>query len=501
MLNPKLYEINTRVWIKQFGEKTKLSSIPLSVFQELSGLGINIAWLMGIWKTNTSTVEKYCFEVDLVSAYNKSLKDWNKDDVIGSPFAIDRYEVNPVLGTLEDLLGLRKELNNIGMKLFLDFIPNHFSADSTLIKNHPGIFLEADEELMLKDPYTFFKPCNESMSPEECRKIFAHGRDPLFPAWRDTIQVNFFKEEARDFLTEQLIKISGICDGVRCDMAMLPLNNVFHNTWSGVLNKFGYKKPAGEFWKSAIEKVKAKSPDFIFMAESYWDLEWDLQQLGFDFTYDKRLTDRLAANQIQSVIDHLKADKTFQLKSVRFLENHDEKRAVVKFGKQKSLAAAAVITTIQGMKFYFDGQFEGKKVKLPLQLGREPDEKVSETKKTFYTKLLKITKDEIFTYGEWSLLKPLPVNDKNYSYTNIFAWQWKLNNSYRIIAINYSEFTSQCRLKLQFNSTLENITLVDKLNDQKYIRRTDEMLQLGLFIELKSYNSHIFSIDEQSPDN
>ncbi len=211
-----------------------------------------------------------------------------------------------------------------------------------------------------------------------------------------------------------------MCDGVRCDMAMLPLNNVFHNTWSGVLNKLGYKKPNDEFWKTAIEKVKTESPGFIFMAESYWDLEWDLQQLGFDFTYDKRLTDRLAANSIQSVIDHLKADKSFQLKSVRFLENHDEKRAIIKFGKQKSLAAAAVISTIQGMKFYLDGQFEGKKIKLPVQLGREPNEKVSETKKSFYTKLLKITKDEIFIYGEWSLLKPIPVNDKNYSFTNIF---------------------------------------------------------------------------------
>ena len=278
MLNPKLFEINTRVWIKQFGEKTTISSVPMKFFQALADLGIDIVWLMGIWKTCPSTIEKYCFEVDLISSYNNSLKDWNKNDVIGSPFAIDIYEVNPDLGILKDLLELRKKLNDMGIKLFLDFIPNHLSAESSLIKTNPGIFLEADEELMFKDTYTFFKPCIENMTPEECKKIFAHGRDPLFPAWRDTIQINFFKEEARNFLTEQLIKISSICDGVRCDMAMLPLNNVFHNTWAGVLNKLGDKKPAEEFWKSAIEKVKAKSPEFIFMAESYWDLEWDLQQ-------------------------------------------------------------------------------------------------------------------------------------------------------------------------------------------------------------------------------
>ncbi|MFZ0455112.1 MAG: alpha-amylase family glycosyl hydrolase [Ignavibacteriaceae bacterium] len=495
MLNPKLYEINTRVWIKQFGENRKFNSIPINFFQNLSQLGINIVWLMGIWKTCPSTVEKYCFEVDLISSYNRSLKDWRKNDVIGSPFAIDIYEVNPALGSSKDLLELKKKLNDMGIKLFLDFIPNHFSADSSLVKTNPGIFLEADEELMSKDPYTFFKPCITNMNPDECKNIFAHGRDPLFPAWRDTIQINFFKEETRDFMIEQLIKISDLCDGVRCDMAMLPLNNVFNNTWAGVLNRLGYKKPLEEFWKTAIEKVKAKSPEFIFMAESYWDLEWNLQQLGFDFTYDKRLTDRLAADQIKSVVDHLKAEKSFQLKSVRFLENHDEKRAVEKFGKQKSLAAAAVISTIQGMKFYFDGQFEGKKIKLPLQLGREPNEKVSETKKAFYTKLLKITKDDIFTYGEWSLLKPIPINDKNYSYSNLFTWQWKYNGNCRIIAINYSGFTSQCRLKFQVNSSSDNIILFDLLNDQKYIRRADEISESGLYIELKAYNSHIFALE------
>ena len=498
MLNPKLFEINTRVWIKQFGEKTKINSVPMKYFQDLADLGINIVWLMGIWNTCQSTIEKYCFEVDLVSSYGKSLKDWGKNDVIGSPYAVDVYKLNPNIGSEKDLLELKKKLNEIGIKLFLDFIPNHFSSDSTLIKTNPGIFLEADEELLSKDTYTFFKPCVDNMNQEECKKIFAHGRDPLFPAWRDTIQINFFKEEARDFLIEQLIKISGMCDGVRCDMAMLPLNNVFHNTWAGVLNKFGFKKPVEEFWKSAIEKVKAKSPGFIFMAESYWDLEWDLQQLGFDFTYDKRLTDRLAADQVQGVIDHLKADKSFQLKSVRFLENHDENRAIVKFGKQKSVAAATVISTIQGMKLFFDGQFEGKKIKLPLQLGRAPFEKVSETKKAFYTKLLKIIKDEIFVSGDWNLLKPLPAGDKNYSYNNFFAWQWIYRSSCRIIAINYSDTTSQCRLKFQVNSSIEDIVLFDILNDQKYVRSTDEILEQGLFIELKAYNSHIFAL-ENSP--
>jgi glycosidase len=487
LLNPKLYEINTRVWIKQFGKVAKINSIPLNVFQDLADKGINIIWLMGIWKTCSSIITKCCYEPELITAYNKSLNDWNKDDVIGSPFAIDKYEVNHMLGSWEDIGELKIKLNEMRIKLFLDFIPNHLNADSTIIKSKPEIFLEADEENLNRDPHTFYKH-------ENSNRIFAHGRDPLFPAWSDTIQINFFKEEARNFLISSLLKLADICDGVRCDMAMLLLNNIFYNTWSSILNKYNFKKPDIEFWKTAIETVKAKSPEFTFLAECYWDLEWDLQQLGFDFTYDKRLTDYLAYDDINGVLSHLRAEEAFQRKSVRFIENHDEQRAIAKFGKQKSLAAATVISTIPGMKLYYDGQFEGKKIKLPLQLGREPYEKVSETKKIYYEKLLQITKNEIFTNGEWKLLEPLTVNDQNITSRNIFAWQWKYKNDHRIVIINYSDSTSQCRLNFEIDYNADSVVLIDLLNEQKYIRNVDEIRTLGLFVELKAYNSHIFSI-------
>ena len=216
--------------------------------------------------------------------------------------------------------------------------------------------------------------------------------------------------------------------------------------------------------------------------------------MGFDFTYDKRLTDYLASDDINGVLSHLRAEEPFQRKSVRFIENHDEQRAIVKFGKQKSLAAATVISTIPGMKLYYDGQFEGKKIKLPLQLGREPYEKISETKKMYYEKLMQITKNEIFINGEWKLLEPLTVNDQNITSRNIFAWQWKYKNDHRIAIINYSDSTSQCRLNFEIDHNTNSVVLIDLLNEQKYIRNVDEIKTLGLFIELKAYNSHIFSI-------
>jgi glycosidase len=484
--NPKIYEINTRVWLKRFGSNAGLSDIPQDFFTHLKKKGIDIVWLMGIWKTCPSVIKNCCFSVDLVSAYNKSLRDWTQEDVIGSPYSIDDYTVNPSLGTMDDLIAVKEMINSAGMKLLVDFIPNHFSADTHLIDSHPDLFLPGDEELLNRDSYTFYKP------KEDKDIIFAHGRDPLFPPWTDTVQVNYFSDSAREFMTDVLLKLTQAADGIRCDMAMLPLNNVFHNTWIGVINKFNYKKPECEFWKTAIQSVKVNSPEFIIMGEAYWDLEWQLQQLGFDFTYDKRLTDRLTYNDLHGIRAHLSADNDFQLRSVRFLENHDEARAVTRYGKMKSLAAATVISTIQGMKFYYDGQFEGKRVKLPLQLGRQPEERVSRTVSNFYNLILDITNRPLFKKGEWHQIEPSPASQGNISYDNFLAWQWKLGNENALVVINYNESASQCRIRFRMPKTSDYIYLADLLTGEEYKRSVKELNDPGLFIELKGYQSHIF---------
>jgi glycosidase len=308
--------------------------------------------------------------------------------------------------------------------------------------------------------------------------------------------VNYFNPDAKDYMCKILLKLTEVCDGVRCDMAMLPLNNVFFNTWVGLLNRFNILKPVDEFWDMAIKTIKEKNNSFIFLAEAYWDLEWDLQQLGFDFTYDKRLMDRLASGYLPEIISHLKAEKDFQNRSVRFIENHDEPRAVTKFGKYRSLAAATVISTIRGMKFYYDGQFEGKRIKLPVQLGREPEEKYSNTIRKYYEKLLNITKEEIFTLGEWELLEPRTAGIGNLSFHNFLTWQWSYKNSRALIIINYSEMTSQCRIKIETKSKGDFIELHDQLNGRIFDRSISEINNPGLFVELKGFASHIFSFYE-----
>lgn len=484
--NLKLIEFNTRVWIKKFGDSFK--NIPDSYWDWYSENKFDLVWLMGIWKTCDSVIEKCCFEEGLKKDYSRALKHWKNENIIGSPFAICEYNMNSVFGIKSDLLIIKSKLNSKGIKLILDFVPNHFGADSSLIKSHPEIFLSVPKVIWEKDNHTYYKP------NEEQELYFAHGRDPFFPAWQDTIQVNFFNQHARKYLTDTMINLTQVCDGIRCDMAMLGLNNVFKNTWVGVLSKQGIELPSSEFWADAIQEVKKVRPDFVFIAEAYWDLEWELQQLGFDFTYDKRLLDRMVLSKADAIREHLYATPEFQKKSIRFIENHDEERAVTSLGKEKSKAAAVIISTIQGIRFYHDGQFEGRKIKIPVQLGIEPEEIPNNELKEFYSKLLKITNADVFVDGDWKLLNPISSWEGNITFRNILAWEWNWKNERRVIVINYSVTVATCRIKLDMSGYPEEVVLVDLLNNQSYNRSAEEIHHTGLYVELKPWQSHIFTL-------
>lgn len=485
--NPIIYEINTRVFVKRFGPKAKLRDVPLTYWEELRSKGINYVWMMGIWKTCDSVIDKYCFEEGLKKNYDKALKGWKHEDVIGSPFAIDSYNINPILGTQEELIELKTILNKLGVGLILDFVPNHFSVESGLLQTNPEIFLAAEKSVFNKDDHTYFQPFpNQEL-------YYAHGRDPFFPAWQDTIQIDYSNIIAREFMVNELMNLSAFCNGVRCDMAMLVLNNVFNNTWRGATRN-QIEISTQEFWETAISKVKAQKKEFLFIAEAYWDLEWKLQQLGFDFTYDKRLTDRLNSGSVQSIKDHLFAEEKYQKKSLRFIENHDEERAITLFGKEKSKAVAVIISTVQGMRFFHDGQFTGKRIKLPVQLGREPEEQEIEEVIFFYNKLLSIISSEIFSKGTWVQLTPELSWQGNNSYENILAWSWSYQSDFLVVVVNFSSLASQCRIKLNVSGFAEELFLQDLLNDQDYVRSAEEVYHSGLYIDLKPWNSHIFKL-------
>jgi hypothetical protein len=309
------------------------------------------------------------------------------------------------------------------------------------------------------------------------------------------LQLNAFQPELRKAATETVSSIAGQCDGVRCDMAMLFLNAIFERTWGSRAGP----RPATEYWTDLIPAIKREYPDFLFIAEAYWNLEWALQQEGFDFCYDKRLYDRLEHGDAEGVRMHLVADLGYQEKLLRFLENHDEPRAAAAFPAAKERAAAVAIATLPGARLFHEGQFEGRKVRLPVFLGRRPLEPVDKELQAFYTKLLKTIDRPVFRDGQWTLCERSGWPN-NASFQNLVAWIWLKDDDRYLIAINLSDSAVQARVQVPWLDVRgATWRLIDSFSGAAYDRAGDEMLSAGLYVELGPWNYCFFLMQSTDP--
>jgi hypothetical protein len=281
-------------------------------------------------------------------------------------------------------------------------------------------------------------------------------------------------------------------------MAMLILNSVFINTWGDFLDE---PLPQIDFWVEIISGVKAHYPDFLFMAEVYWGLEGTLLQQGFRDTYDKTLYDRIGHGDIQKIRDHLQAPMDYQGRTVRFIENHDELRAAAAFGTEKSMAAAALVTTLPGATLLHEGQFTGRRVKLPVQIRRQPDEPPDENLSAFYHRLLAETRAEVYQSGEWQMLPLDPSSGENGTHWNLLAYGWRSGDSpaaeRRVIVINLTNTRSQGIVQLAGwgKFAREDWCLHDVLDDAYYYRTGKQLNSEGLVVELKAYGAQIFRFE------
>ncbi len=488
--HPHLLEIHAFAFLSRVraraGEGVKLSSVPREEWERFRNMGFDLIWLMGIWKRSRGAREAALGDRRLQKSFRESLPDWKDRDVVGSPYAVYAYEVDPYLGGEEDLAALRATLNELGLKLIVDFVPNHLALDHPWTRSHPSRFMDRRNGLREHRDWFFRTPTGSYL---------AHGRDPYFPPWKDTVQVDMFSEEARSALVGELLKIAEVSDGARCDMAMLLLNDVFRDTWGLGLDP---AVPVKEFWEEAISQVKATYPRFLFIAEVYWDLEEKLQSLGFDYTYDKVLYDRLLRASAGNVIAHLKDKEKVLPRLVFFTENHDEERSVTAFGREKSLAAAAVVATLPGLRLFQEGQMEGKKTRSPIQLGRWRAERADEGVADYYEMLLSFVNAPIFHDGRWSMLSARPAWVENESYRHLLVWYWEKDPDWRLCVINFSHDASQGAIPVP-GMMLQRpfLRLKDAVTNETYERDTRELSDVGLYLSLDPWRSHLFGPAEE----
>jgi hypothetical protein len=243
-----------------------------------------------------------------------------------------------------------------------------------------------------------------------------------------------------------------------------------------------------------IPAIKAKWPEFRFIAEAYWDLEWELQQQGFDFCYDKKLYDRMEHGDAESVRLHLLADSSYQQKMVRFIENHDEPRAAATFPEGKGRASAVAVLTLTGARLLHEGQFEGRKVRLPVFLARRPAETLDQDLAAFYKKLLQETGLDLFRSGDWRLCERSGWPD-NQSCQNILTWCWVRDGERAIVLVNFSGVISQALVRVPWDELRDKMwRLDDRLSGETFERSGNDMRDAGLYIELGPWQCHLFQV-------
>jgi hypothetical protein len=484
--NPHVLEINAHAFFRRIqkelgNENITLADIPEKYFFDIKSEGFDAIWFMGVWLESLASRQIARSDAAINAYLNKVVPGYSREDIIGSQYSIYGYEVKPLFGGTEALLKFKEKLNSFGIGLILDFAGNHFSVDHPLTLTDPDIFVRSIEEP--QDKELFFQTKNGNW--------LAHGKDPYFPPWTDTVQINHFNLKARQYMLDQITKISSMCDGLRCDMVMLMMNKVFKDTWGRYVKE---EVPYDEFWPETIQKIREQNPSFIFGAEVYWGLEWEVQELGFDYTYDKILYDRLLLSTPQDIQGHLNAEHLYQKRSIRFISNHDEESPIAAFGLEKAKAAATVAATTPGLRLFTVSQLCGEKVRLPIQY--VPQECfIDQDIFNFYKKLLAAVDHPCFHGGQWVLKHPRPIEENEESFRNILTWTWTQLSTCKLVVINYSNIISKCYVPVDKLPGGEIVLIRDEFLQSEIAISTGDAKKQGLPLVLHPYESKILSLD------
>jgi len=488
---PVIYEVNTAVWLdgmsRAAGRPLTLADIADADWDAITPAGVDAVWLMGVWERSPAGLALANANAELLASFRAALPDLRPDDVIGSPYCVHRYVADGRFGGPAGLAAARAALAARGARLILDYVPNHVAPDHPWVRSRPEFFVPGSEEDMRADPAAWLSVDGH---------VLAHGRDPYFPPWPDVVQLNAFSAEVRDATARTLADIADQCDGIRCDMAMLMTNGVFAKTWG---DRAG-AEPGEDFWPAVIADLRAVHPETVLIAEAYWDMEWDLQQEGFNFCYDKRLYDRIVDGNPTGVRQHLFADLGYQSRLVRFLENHDEPRLAGALPRELQRAAAVMVATLPGATLWHAGQFDGHRVRIPVFLARDPEATLEDPELAqWYRRLLDLVAGHQVRAGAWQLLDVEGWPD-NQSWASLLAWSWAGDpggdtGPRHVVVVNFSAAPVQGRVQLRWPG-LPGRTwrLTDLLNDEDFERDGGELAGPGLFVAMQPGQCYLFSV-------
>ena len=459
-----LYEINCAAWLDDLAVRLRrpvtLDSVPERCWAEIAELGADAVWLMGVWER--SPFAAGIARRQAAFAADRAALPWaGEQAVCGSAYAVRSWRVDPRFGGDAALAAARSALARHRLGLWLDWIPNHVAPDHDWVRfavpGGPGVAgLRVDGRLV------------------------AHGKDPYFPAWIDTVQLDLNHPGLREAAGEELARLARLCDGVRCDMAMLALPDIFARTWG----ERGSPPPPLDYWPQVLGAARRSAPGFGAIAEAYWGRERELLQQGFDAAYDKELYDALRQGDAAAVREraHGSAD------SVHFLENHDEPRCAGVFPEPRRRAAAAVLATLPGLWLFHAGQEHGHRTRVPVTLasgGREPEDADERAR---WRTLLRLRRLPAMA-GAWRLLETRGWPD-NQSCRHLLAWCWEGAGQRLLTVVNWSDQRSQGLIKHGWDGR-QRLT---EVRDGAVLERDGP----ELYVDLEPWGSHLLCASRET---
>ncbi len=476
---PVILELNIRPWLRSVGA-SDLAHIPEAAWAHLPP-HVDALWLMGVWQESEQSRAQALIHHRL--QLQQLWPDLDDADVRGSPYAIRSYQVEPSLGGEAALADFRENASKRGLRLILDYVPNHVALDHPWVDQHPDWFVQGDQAAIASDSEAFFAAGS---------KIIAKARDPYFPPWSDVAQVHAFSAGARAAARDTLLKIAGMADGVRCDMAMLLLDDVFRSTWG---ERAG-DPLARDFWQEVLPPVYAQYPDFLTIAEVYWNREAALLERGFKLAYDKDLYDHLRSDSASAVNRHLLVVQSLEDKLLRFLENHDEPRARASFPKERLRAALVALLTLPGAVLLHQGQAEGLSTKQHLFSRRPWIENTDSEVLEWHEALLHFRKHFQIQTGRCQLLKTHGWPEDQ-SHQQLLCWAWETAKGRALVIINHGTKAAYARIRLPWPLGGQDWLLRDPLQGARHVRSGDELTGPGLFVGLAPWAFHLFLLEQQ----
>lgn len=418
-----------QIWERSYSQKGDFNSITNDL-DRIKDLGVDVLWLMPI---NPVGQEK-------------------KKGTIGSPYAVrDYYGINPDYGTADDLKRLVTEAHKRGLKVIIDVVINHTAWDNPLIKQHPEFYKKNDKGEII----------------------------PPVPEWADVAGLDYSNKELRRYMIDMLtywIREFDI-DGFRCDVAlMIPT----------------------DFWEAARAEVDKTKHNTIWLAEAE---KPELLVHAFDIDYawniHGTLTEVLQGSKPASAIRKVWEEQALRFPRgamrMRFSDDHDERRAIARFGEKGALAAQALAFTLDGVPLVYNGMEVGDTAesgapalfeKLPIfwQIAERRPEFPR-----FYKSMIALRKSSIaLRRGDVQWLKN---SDEN----RIVTFARRSGNEEIVVAINTSNqpFTGTVDTKGKFDELTPDIAPPLPTDDEKAKVRTRPSVALPT-ISLDGFGFRIF---------